>query len=225
MSGPETRSRSIRQSTKSGQSEVEAHAGAFERSTTVKEQAVLEIRFLSQNQFKVAEASSILEGAGVSVVPISSKVEELQTEDSKRLVKDKAIKAFKQIGRPLFVEHTGLYIDYMNGLPGGLTQIFWDNLKADKFCEIFGAAPKNSLEAKTVIGFIDGQQFYYFEGSVRGTVPPEPLGDRSFQWDCVFVPEGHSSTFAELGARKHEISMRRLALDQFSEFLKTRGMV
>ena len=67
---------------------------------------------------------------------LPSKVEELQTEDSKRLVKDKAIKAFKQVGRPLFVEHTGLYIDYMNGLPGGLTQIFWDNLQADKFCEI-----------------------------------------------------------------------------------------
>ena len=186
---------------------------------------MLEIRFLSQNDFKVAEAQKILQGAGVSVVPIASKVEELQTEDSKRLVKDKAIKAFKKVGRPLFVEHTGLYIDYMNGLPGGLTQIFWDKLQADKFCEIFGAAPKNSLEAKTVIGFIDGQQFFSFEGSVRGTVSPEPKGDRSFQWDCVFVPNGHSSTFAELGEEKHKISMRRLALDQFSEFLKARGMV
>ena len=54
---------------------------------------MLEIRFLSQNDFKVAEAQKILQGAGVSVVPIASKVEELQTEDSKRLVKDKAIKA------------------------------------------------------------------------------------------------------------------------------------
>lgn len=186
---------------------------------------MLEIRFLSQNQFKVAEASAILKGAGVSVVPISSKVEELQTEDSKRLVKDKAIKAFKRVGRPLFVEHTGLYIDYMNGLPGGLTQIFWDNLQADKFCEIFGVASKNTLEAKTVIGFIDGQQFFFFEGSIRGTVPPEPRGDRSFQWDCVFVPDDYSSTFAEMGDQKHDISMRRRALDQFSEFLKKRGMV
>lgn len=186
---------------------------------------MLEIRFLSQNQFKIAEASTILNGAGVSVVPISSKVEELQTEDTKRLVKDKAIKAFKQVGRPLFVEHTGLYIDYMNGLPGGLTQIFWDNLQADKFCEIFGMPLKNTLEAKTVIGFIDGQQFFLFEGSTRGTVSSEPRGDRSFQWDCVFVPDGYSLTFAEMGNQKHDISMRRRALDQFSDFLKKRGMV
>ena len=129
---------------------------------------MLEIRFLSQNQFKVAEARVILKDAGVSVVPISSKVEELQTEDSKRLVKDKAIKAFKQVGRPLFVEHTGLYINYMNGLPGGLTQIFWDNLQADKFCEIFGVDSKNTLEAKTVIGFIDGQQFFSLKARFEG---------------------------------------------------------
>ncbi|APX94194.1 non-canonical purine NTP pyrophosphatase [Halomonas sp. 1513] len=186
---------------------------------------MLEIRFLSQNQFKVTEARSILENTGVSVVPIPSKVEELQTEDSKRLVKDKAIKAFKQVGRPLFVEHTGLYIDYMNGLPGGLTQIFWDNLQADKFCQLFGAASQSSLEAKTIIGFIDGQKFFSFEGAIRGHVASEPRGDRSFQWDCVFVPEGHNSTFAEMGEYKHKISMRRRALDQFSEFLKNRGMV
>lgn len=190
-----------------------------------EEHTLLEIRFLSQNEFKIAEARSILEAAGVSVVPISSKVEEIQTENTKRLVKDKAIKAFKQVGRPLFVEHTGLYIDYMNSLPGGLTQIFWDKLQAEKFCEMFGVNSKNSLEAKTVIGFIDGRQFYSFEGSIRGTVPPEPRRDRSFQWDCAFIPEGYESTFAELGNEKHKISMRRRALDQFSEFLRKRGMV
>ena len=86
-------------------------------------------------------------------------------------------------------------------------------------------ASKNTLEAKTVIGFIDGQQFFLFEGSIRGTVPPKPRGDRLFQWDCVFVPDGYSLTFAEMGDQKHEISMRRRALDQFSEFLKQRGMV
>ena len=101
---------------------------------------MLEIRFLSGNKFKIEEASLILKEAGVSVVPVNAKVEELQTEDTSRLVKDKALKAFEKIGRPLFVEHTGLYIDYMSGLPGGLTPIFWDTLQADKFTQLFGKA-------------------------------------------------------------------------------------
>ncbi len=186
---------------------------------------MLEIRFLSGNKFKIGEASLILESVGVSVVPVEAKVEELQTEDTSRLVKDKALKAFEKIGRPLFVEHTGLYIDYMNGLPGGLTQIFWDTLQADKFTQLFGKDGENTLVAKTVIGFVDGKRFHLFEGSVKGHVPPEPIGNRDFQWDCVFVPEGESKTFAELGERKNEISMRKKALDQFASFLKKRGHV
>jgi len=41
----------------------------------------------------------------------------------------------------------------------------------------------------------------------------------------VFIPEGHTQTFAEMGELKNEISMRRLALDRFATFLKTsRGL-
>ena len=113
----------------------------------------------------------------------------------------------------------------MNGFPGGLTQIFWDTLQADKFTQLFGKDGENSLVAKTVIGFVDGKQFHYFEGSVKGHVPPKPIGNRDFQWDCVFIPEGESQTFAELGERKNKMSMRKKALDQFAAFLKKRGRV
>lgn len=129
---------------------------------------MLQIRFLTSNPHKIAEAQTILAHAGVHVLPVQLKIEELQTEDTKRLVKDKALKAFQQIGRPLFVEHTGLYLNYVNGLPGGLTQIFWDTLQADKFARMFGQPSDCTVNAKTIIGFIDGKQFYDFEGSVSG---------------------------------------------------------
>jgi XTP/dITP diphosphohydrolase len=53
---------------------------------------------------------------------------------------------------------------------------------------------------------------------VSGTLASEPRGDPS-QWDCVFIPEGSNQTFAEMGERKNEISMRRAALDRFAAFL------
>lgn len=186
---------------------------------------MLKIRFISGNKYKIAEAKTILNGSNVDVIPVKLKLEEIQTEDNKRLVKDKAIKAFQKIGRPLFVEHTGLYLSYMNMLPGGLTQIFWDNLEADKFSELFGRSSDTSVIAKTIIGYIDGKQLHVFEGHISGNVSPEPKGDRAFQWDCVFIPEGYDLTFAELGEKKNEISMRKNALDKFSSFLSGMGMV
>ena len=174
----------------------------------------MKIRFMSGNEHKIREAQDILSTIGLQVVSVKTKINEIQSEDSKELVKDKVIKAFKQVGRPLFVEHTGLYVEHFHGLPGGLTQIFWDKLQADKFCEIFGNTPNVTAVAKTTIGYIDGKNIKIFEGEIEGKISDSPRGDRAFQWDCVFIPEGYDKTFAELGDKKNEISMRRKALDK-----------
>lgn len=181
----------------------------------------MKIRFLSGNTYKIDEVKRILTPANVEVVPVSMKLEELQTENVNRLVQDKLIKAFEAIGRPLFVEHTGLYLNGLNGLPAGLTQIFWDRLDADRFAKLVAGLGNATVTAKTVVGYCDGRRMHFFEGSIEGTVPSVPAGPRGFQWDCVFVPNGHTETFAEMGAKKDAISMRRKALDQFAAYLQS----
>lgn len=183
---------------------------------------MLQVRFLSGNEFKIQEARTILKSFEIDIIPVQIKLEELQTEDTNNLIKDKALKAYKEIGRPLFVEHTGLYLDSMNGLPGGLTQIFWDKLKADRFSELFGSSIAKSVKAKTIIGYLDGKQFFPFEGEIDGTISSEPRGNRDFQWDCIFIPDGHNKTFSELGEKKNDMSMRKIALVKFATFLKDR---
>lgn len=179
----------------------------------------MEIRFVSSNVCKIREVEAILGPVGVRIVPAPIKIEEIQTEDVQRLVRDKVLKAFEQIGRPVFVEHTGLHLPCLNDLPGGLTQIFWDRLQADLFVSLVHGLGNPVVTAKTVIGYCDSQTIRYFEGEVVGTVPQGPAGSREFQWDCVFVPDGYTKTFAELGDKKNDISMRRKALDQFASFL------
>lgn len=180
----------------------------------------MEIRFLSSNAHKIREVETILGPEGVRIVPAPIKIEEIQTEDVQRLVRDKVLKAFERIGRPVFVEHTGLHLPGLNGLPGGLTQIFWDRLQADSFVSLVKNLGSRIITARTVIGYCDSQIIHYFEGEISGTVPDIPMGPRDFQWDCVFIPDGSTRTFAELGEKKNDISMRRRALDQFAAFLR-----
>jgi XTP/dITP diphosphohydrolase len=182
------------------------------------------LRFLSANEFKIAEATKILAPCGIEIVPIAHKIEELQTTDTERLVRDKALKAFGYTGRPLFVEHTGLYLDHLNGFPGGLTQVFWDSLGPERFAELFGTTSNTKVIAKTMVGYVDGQRIHLFEGSIAGQIADAPRGNRDFQWDCVFIPDGSAKTFSELGAKKNEMSMRRKALDALADFLKEHGV-
>jgi len=180
----------------------------------------MRVRFLSKNTNKFAEVSAILGPIGIEVIPVAIPIQELQADNAEVLVRDKVLRAFGQLGHRIFVEHTGLFLDALNGFPGGLTQPFWDALQPERFCELFGRGERRSLTAKTWIGYCDGRRIYQFRGEIEGSIAPEPRGDRTFQWDCVFIPNGHKETFAEMGERKNTISMRRKALDSFAIHLK-----
>lgn len=180
----------------------------------------MEIRFVTKNPHKAKEVEAILGDIGVSILDIPLEIKEIQTEDIQDIVRDKILKAFSKIGRSVFIEHTGLYINSLQGFPGGLTQVFWDKLEADNFSKLLGSLEDTKLIAKTVIAFCDSKKIHVFEGEVEGNIAKEPKGNRDFQWDCVFIPKGYNKTFAELGEKKNEISMRKIAFDRFREFLK-----
>lgn len=101
--------------------------------------------------------------------------------------------------------------------------MFWDTLQADSVAEIFGQMPDPAVRATTRIAYCDGKRVHQFEGEILGKISPEPRGNRDFQWDCIFIPDGETQTFAEMGEKKNEISMRRKALEEFSSFLKGRA--
>ena len=170
------------------------------------------IYFISRNKEKIKEVISLFENTNIEIIPYNIKIEEIQSSDVNAIIKDKALKAFSQIGRPVIVEHSGLLLEKLNyKLPNGLTQEFWDSLEADKFSQLFG---DQKAKAFTIIGYIDGKKLHTFKGEIEGIIINEPRGCRAFHWDCVFIPNNYEETFAEMGTqKKNEISMRKQAFD------------
>ena len=68
--------------------------------------------------------------------------------------------------------------------------------------------------------YCDGKQIKTFDGEINGRIVFPPRGNRDFQWDCVFQPEGHDQTFAEMGEKKNLISMRKIAIEKLKEYLE-----
>lgn len=173
----------------------------------------MRLLFVSRNEDKIKEAVALCEPRGVIIEAYQDKLEELQTDDSVRLARDKLLRAFTRVKRPLIVEHTGLRIHGFAGLPAGLTQLFWDKLQAPGFCRYF---PDHAVTAFTLIGYCDGKQTHQFSGEVQGKIVAAPRGTSAFQWDPVFQPEGDHRTFAEMTPRqKNAVSMRGIAFARF----------
>ena len=59
-----------------------------------------------------------------------------------------------------------------------------------------------------------------FSGAVEGAILDAPQGSGGFGYDPLFVPDGHSKSFARLGSEiKNSLSHRARALEQLRQAL------
>ena len=73
---------------------------------------------------------------------------------------------------------------------------------------------------RTVICLIEGGAEHLFEGVVKGEIIEEKRGASGFGYDPVFMPEGYTETFAEMGSEeKNRISHRARAVQALCAYL------
>ena len=135
--------------------------------------------------------------------------------DIDRIVTNKALDAFQRVGLPCVVEHSGLFMDALPGLPGGLGQTIWRSI-GDRMCGFLHHADSRAATARSVIGYCDGRRVTLFHGETRGQIAQRAQGERSFNWDPIFIPDGSEHTYAEMGmAAKRATSPVCKAWDAF----------
>ena len=85
--------------------------------------------------------------------------------------------------------------------------------------EMKGKDNRNARFRTAIALILDGEE-HLFSGEVRGTITTEPMGDKGFGYDPVFIPEDTGKTFAQLGEDvKNHISHRARAVAKLTEFL------
>ncbi len=124
-----------------------------------------------------------------------------------------------------FADDTGLEIEALNGEPGvysaryaGEQCSFEDNI-VRVLQKMEGKTNRKAL-FRTVIALIINDKEYLFEGAIKGTIIEDKKGISGFGYDPIFIPEGYSETFAEMGNDlKNQISHRALATQKLTQFL------
>jgi len=158
----------------------------------------VKLYFVTVNDFKTKEVGQYLSSSGVDLHVVKYPIQEILNIDLSVIVRDKVLKAYRELGRPCVVEHGGLLIDALKGLPGGLSKVVWDTV-GDKLCNFLDDKDTRAATAQSVVGYCDGQRVYLHVGETRGTIADRARGGYTFQWDPIFIPEGESKTYAEFG--------------------------
>jgi non-canonical purine NTP pyrophosphatase (RdgB/HAM1 family) len=178
---------------------------------------VSNLTFITGNAGK---AAYLAEHLGVPLAHAKLDLPEIQELDLQPVVQAKALAAYQQLGEPVLVEDTSLVFPALGGLPGPFIQWFEQSLGLEGLCRLLDGKDRLAV-ATSMFGLCTDGSVQFFSGSVSGSISQQPLGENGFGWDSIFIVEGGTKTWGELGAEgKHANNMRGKALDLLAQRLR-----
>ena len=115
---------------------------------------------------------------------------------------------------PYFIDDTGISIHALNDFPGVYSAYIFKTLGNKHILKLMEGISDRSATFKCVIGYRDEKgDRYIMSGQTDGTITKMINGEQGFGYDPIFLPNGSSSTFAEMGdSEKNQISHRGKAV-------------
>ncbi len=189
-----------------------------------------EIVFASHNEGKIKEIKKLLAPYGIKVksaldMNLPDVEETGKTFEENSLLKSRTIA--KLVNMPCLADDSGLCVDALNGAPGVYSARYAPNRDFDKGMEKLLAemekSPNKSRNAHfscvISLAWPDGQ-YKVFAGQVDGKIAFHKMGAGGFGYDPLFVPEGFTSSFAQMSQEeKNKISHRGRAVEKLKGFL------
>lgn len=185
--------------------------------------------FATNNAHKLDEIRAIL-GDKVEVLSLKDiHCEADIPETADTLEGNAALKAeyiYKNYGLDCFADDTGLEVEALEGAPGVYSARYAGGEGHDSeanmkklLAELEGKSNRKA-QFRTAICLIEGGTEHLFEGVVKGEIIEKKRGCSGFGYDPVFVPEGYTETFAEMGSEeKNKISHRARATQKLCDYL------
>ena len=189
----------------------------------------MKIVFATGNRGKLREAAEIL-GEGFEIItPADLGVTEDIPETGETLKENSIMKAqylYQKFGCNCFADDTGLEVEALGGAPGVHTARYATeghdtDANTRKLLHELEGVKNRKARFRTIVSLIENGVEHQFEGIVNGEITEYKKGEKGFGYDPVFIPEGYTETFAELGVDvKNQVSHRSRAIAKLCEYLK-----
>ena len=179
----------------------------------------MEAIFVTTNEHKRREVQEIL---GVALERADLDLPEIQPNDKVATEKARAAReTLRDPALPVLVEDSGLMVEAWGGFPGALTKWLMSSVGNEGLLRMLGPDQDRSAKAVCVVALAqtDGN-VRTFRGEVPGIVAQKPRGSGGFGYDPIFVPEGSSLTYAEMGEDKNADSHRARAFEALRGWLE-----
>ena len=193
------------------------------------------IHLASGNAHKAREFQDLVRTAGLPVSIRAAAQMPVVDEDTGTFLgnackKAAALQALLPADTWVLADDSGLCVAALAGAPG-VESAYYAGPQGDsaanlrKLTEIMRPVPAEDRGAYFVCVLVlrggPTKASVHFEGRCDGSLRREPVGGFGFGYDPLFVPAGHTQTYAELGDEiKNQISHRARAIAQLAAWLR-----
>tara|TARA_B100000900_G_C20566506_1_gene711361 strand:+ start:432 stop:1022 length:591 start_codon:yes stop_codon:yes gene_type:complete len=196
---------------------------------------MMKLVFATTNSHKLDEVRAMLpdlEIVDLKSIDFTEEVKETGSSfEENAYIKAKAV--FDFCGLPTMAEDSGLCCEGIGGDPGIYTARYGGlpvdhNRNMDKLLLALEGKSRKAF-FRTVACFIlkeGGEETStFFDGEIHGKISQDKRGDQGFGYDPIFVPEHHTTTFAEMSDEdKASMSHRGRAMLLFGDYIKNLKM-
>jgi XTP/dITP diphosphohydrolase len=180
-----------------------------------------EMRYAFENKFEILTLKEA--GIDIDIPEPHATLEENASEKSGTI--------YQLTKKNCFSEDTGIEVYALNGEPGVKSARYAGDSKSfdaniEKLLSNLTGKPNRRARFRAVISLIMDGKETLFEGICEGNIINEKKGSLGFGYDPVFVPDGATKTFAEMGLEeKNKFSHRTKAARKLVAFLSERTPV
>ncbi len=156
--------------------------------------------FITGNQNKADYLARFL---GRPVEHVKVDLDEIQSLSLEEIVRHKLRQAYDIVKRPVVVEDAGLEFTSLGRLPGPLIKWFLEELGYPGTAALLDGKDRSAI-ARCRIGYYDGTEEVYFEGSLTGRIADDPQVGGGYGFDPLFIQDGYDVTRAFMNQEDHD---------------------
>ncbi len=203
----------------------------------------MELFFVTSNKWKFAEVKNLIESLTKGKIVLKQAdldIPELDSADLTAISQDKAIKAFKQLQKPLIVDDSGIYFDEYNSFPWSLAKRVFKWLGFKGLHRLLKDAKNKKWKFITVVSYLapgmetpisfqwvltGEHDFSWIEPYLNKWFDKLPLEERqkvqSLPYKYIFKPDGFDKFYFQLNLEESQkVSQRAQAVKKLVEYLK-----
>ncbi len=181
---------------------------------------------VTNNEHKVREAALTLARYDIRVARCPKKKLEVQSDDLVEIARTAAENLCTSDGDvPLLVEDAGLFVRSLGGFPGPYSDFTFRTIGIRGILKLLEGVEDRRAYFMAALCACWRGEVTCFSGVVEGVIAHEPRGTGGFGYDPIFVPDGYTATFAELGDEvKAAISHRARAMEAVAKWYLSKGL-